>query len=131
MRRSNVVLPEPFGPTRPALEPGPRTNETSLRTVSGPYDFVSPLYAQHDSFPSARSAGEPERASRRAVKAACGERGSLAERAGEQGNGTVPMRTILGRTHVRPILWPTTAPASSPSLRASSLIALFYQSVRQ
>src|SRR5215204_7156861 len=38
-----VVLPHPFGPTRPATIPGSTVRESPLTTVLPPYRFVAPL----------------------------------------------------------------------------------------
>src|SRR5581483_11438186 len=39
--RTSVVLPDPFGPTRPTTSPGPTSSRTSLRTTRSPYPAVT------------------------------------------------------------------------------------------
>src|SRR5512139_575682 len=39
--RKIVLLPDPFGPSRPTISPGSMANETSVTARRGPYHFVT------------------------------------------------------------------------------------------
>ena len=39
--RKIVLLPEPFGPSRPTISPGSMANETSVTARRGPYHLVT------------------------------------------------------------------------------------------
>src|SRR5262249_23035095 len=93
IRRNRVVLPDPFGPTRPTFSPFSRAVEASMKTIWWP--FCLPMLSRRIIAGRARTFGEG------AGLSACGVRGEGHPNPSRSGEGEPRVSAVGGVPLVR------------------------------